>query len=53
MTNVIVRSGIARDVNALGYFGYSYYQENIHEGSGDLTAGTQKAKAVAIGEKRG
>jgi phosphate transport system substrate-binding protein len=39
--NVLVQ-GIARDVNALGFFGYAYYAEN-----------TDKLKAVAIVEKPG
>ncbi|MCZ7564396.1 MAG: PstS family phosphate ABC transporter substrate-binding protein [Burkholderiales bacterium] len=39
--NVLVQ-GIARDVNALGFFGYAYYAEN-----------TDKLKAVAIVEKAG
>jgi len=39
--NVLVQ-GIARDVNALGFFGYAYYAEN-----------TDKLKAVAIVEKDG
>jgi phosphate transport system substrate-binding protein len=39
--NVLVQ-GVARDVNAIGYFGYSYYVEN-----------RDKIKAVAIVEKPG
>ncbi len=39
--NVLVQ-GIARDVNALGFFGYAYYAEN-----------RDKLKAVAIVEKAG
>jgi len=39
--NVLVQ-GVARDVNALGYFGFSYYVEN-----------KDKLKAVAIVEKPG
>lgn len=39
--NVLVQ-GVSRDVNALGYFGYSYYREN-----------STKLKAVAIVEKAG
>lgn len=39
--NVLVQ-GIARDVNAIGYFGYAYYVENKN-----------KLKAVAIVEKAG
>ncbi|MGH8681971.1 MAG: PstS family phosphate ABC transporter substrate-binding protein [Burkholderiales bacterium] len=39
--NVLVQ-GISRDVNALGFFGYAYYAENM-----------DKLKAVAIAEKAG
>jgi len=39
--NVLVQ-GVARDVNAIGYFGYAYYAEN-----------TGKLKAVPIVEKTG
>ncbi len=39
--NVLVQ-GVARDVNAIGYFGYAYYAEN-----------TAKLKAVPIVEKAG
>lgn len=39
--NVLVQ-GVARDVNALGYFGYAYYAEN-----------TKRIQALAIAEKGG
>jgi phosphate transport system substrate-binding protein len=39
--NVLVQ-GVSRDVNALGFFGYAYYEEN-----------KDKLKAVAIVEKEG
>jgi phosphate transport system substrate-binding protein len=39
--NVLVQ-GVSRDVNALGYFGYSYYNEN-----------QDKLKAVAIAQEAG